>query len=281
MTESSIFENLAQGTIRIESKLRNGAISSGTGFFVKFVEQGDSFVPAIITNKHVVAGAVSGSLRFTLSNKDGGPNHDRQHLFEIDNFQKPWINHPDPNIDLCAMPINVFVDEMAKNGIKPFITFLELNLIPSASDIAEMAGFENILMVGYPNGLWDSKHNQPIFRAGVIASHYKFDWNGKPEFVIDAACFPGSSGSPVFIIDAGQVYTRKGLNLGSSRIKFLGVLYAGPVLSADGSVKIVPTPTLDTVQTQTNIPINLGYVIKAEKLRDFEEIFRMELKKLN
>jgi hypothetical protein len=280
MAELSIFESLSLGTIRIECTLKDGARSSGTGFFVKFVEQGDTFVPAIVTNKHVVAGSETGFLHFTLSGEGGRPNHDSHHIFEIADFQKPWLGHPDPDIDLCAMPINVFVNELGKKGIKPFITFLDFNLIPTESDIAEMTGFEKIVMVGYPNGLWDMKYNQPVFRSGVLASHYKFDWNGKQEFVVDAACVPGSSGSPVLIVDLGQVYTRKGLNIGASRIKFLGVLYAGPVLSADGSIEIAPAPTLDTIQTRTNIPINLGYVIKAKKVRDFEEIFKKELGKL-
>jgi len=59
--------------------------------------------------------------------------------------------------------------------------------------------------------LWDAEHNQPVFRSGVLASHYKFDWNGRPEFVIDAACVPGSSGSPVLLVDIGQVFTKKAL----------------------------------------------------------------------
>lgn len=60
MVEMSIFETLSLSTIRIECKLRNGAVSSGTGFFVKFVNQEGAFVPAIVTNKHVVMGAETG-----------------------------------------------------------------------------------------------------------------------------------------------------------------------------------------------------------------------------
>lgn len=134
-------------------------------------------------------------------------------------------------------------------------------------------------MVGYPNGLWDMKHNQPIFRSGSLASHYKFDWNGKPEFIIDAACIPGSSGSPILLVDIGQVFTKKGFNIGVSRIKFLGVLYAGPLLSVNDSIEITPAATLDTVQSRTLISINLDYAIKAKKVQEFENIFKHELGK--
>lgn len=279
MNELSIFEKLSLSTIRIECELGNGRVSTGTGLFFKFVNQGDTFVPAIVTNKHVVGGAQRGHLCFTLSDKDGNPTHDHHHNFEIIDFQKPWLNHPDPAVDLCVLPISSFVTEMEKKGVKPYITFLDFSILPTTRDIEEMAGLERILMVGYPNGLWDAKHNQPVFRSGVLASHYKFDWNGRPEFVIDAACVPGSSGSPVLLVDIGQVFTKNGLNIGSSRLKLLGVLYAGPVLSADGSIAIVPVPIVDTIHTYTDIPINLGYVIKAKKLLEFDTVFKEELKK--
>lgn len=281
MNNLSIFENLSLSTVRIECKNSEGQVSAGTGFFMKFLEKENSYVPAIITNKHVVKGAKVGSIYFSLSDGQGQPLYSRHHRFEIIDFAEPWLDHPDPTIDLCAMPINILVDKMLQNGLKPFITFIEFSIFPSKDDIEEMAGMERVVMVGYPNGLWDSKHNQPVFRSGVLASHYKFDWNGKPEFLIDAACVPGSSGSPVLIADIGQVYSKKGLNIGSSRIKFLGVLYAGPVLTADGSIEVMPGPVNHDIRAKTQIPINLGYVIKAKELRAFEEVFTNELSSTN
>jgi V8-like Glu-specific endopeptidase len=275
----SIFEKLGLCTVRIECMLEDGGTSTGTGFYVKFCHTGSFFVPAIVTNKHVIQGSKNGKILFTLSEiNENYPAYGITHAHEITDFEHAWRSHPDPEIDLCAMPIFVFVESMNKKGINPFIQYLELSLLPTTDDIENMAGMEKIVMVGYPNGLWDSQHNQPIFRSGVLASHYKFDWNGKPEFIIDAACFPGSSGSPIFIIDIGQVYYRKGLSIGPSRLKFLGVLYAGPIMSADGTIVIETTPTSDTISTRTNIQINLGYAIKGLKILDFNKIFEDELK---
>lgn len=276
MQELSIFEKLGLCTIRIECELDNGAISTGTGFFVKLGENGNNFIPTIVTNKHVVRGAKKGTLFFTLS--DGNvPAYGKYHRFNISEFESAWRMHPDPEIDLCALPINVLVKAMNDNGLKPWIEFLDKSLIPTQADIDDMAGMEKVVMVGYPNGLWDAKHNQPIFRSGILASHYKFDWNGKSEFVIDAACFPGSSGSPVLIMDIGQVYTKKGTNIGSSRIKFLGILYAGPMMTTEGKIEIRPTPTNTGITARTNIPINLGYVIKSSNLYDLEKVFETEI----
>ena len=91
------------------------------------------------------------------------------------------------------------------------------------------------------------------------------------EFVIDAACFPGSSGSPVFLYN-NRSYRDKvnhGIVLGS-RLYFLGILYGGPsslIRSkiATGGV----TPISKSIEMTTNIPNNLGYVIKAEIMNDF------------
>ncbi len=44
-------------------------------------------------------------------------------------------------------------------------------------------------MIGYPNGIWDEANNMPIIRRGITATHPNFNYNGKPEFMIDAACF--------------------------------------------------------------------------------------------
>ena len=279
MGELSIFEIFGLCTVRIECTLEDGATSTGTGFFVKFCDKGNSFIPAIVTNKHVIQGAKKGKILFTLSEMNKNyPAYGITHAHEITDFEQAWRSHPDPEIDLCAMPISVFVKSMKKRGIKPFIEPVGLSLLPTPDDIEDMAGMEKIIMVGYPNGLWDAQHNQPIFRSGVLASHYKFDWNGKPEFVIDAACFPGSSGSPIFIVDIGQVYSKKGFAIGPSRLKFLGILHAGPVMSADGSIVIEPAPTSDKISARTDIMINLGYAIKGSKLLDFNKIFEDELK---
>jgi V8-like Glu-specific endopeptidase len=280
MSNLSIFEKIALATIRIECVLSDGAISTGTGFFMKFYEHDNgNFVPAIVTNKHVIEGSVRGKIFFTLSERmKSYPAYGFTYKYEITEFENAWRMHPNDDIDLCAMPIEIFVSDMQRQGIIPFIQFLDLSLLPSDDDIESMIGSEKVTMIGYPNGLWDSKNNQPIFRSGIVASHYKFDWNEKSEFVIDAACVPGSSGSPVLLIDIGQVNSKKGLNIGSSRIKFLGILYAGPMMAADGTIEIQTIPTTNQIKTRTKIPINLGYVIKSSNLLIFNEIFKNELK---
>lgn len=262
-------EQLAHSTVRIECSLSDGRKSTGTGFFFALLENDEQHVPVIVTNKHVVAGAVEGNFLLTLKDKDGNPNVGNVQRFELDQFEQRWVPHPNPEVDLCVMPIAPLVEE----GPGFFYVSLNKALVPTEEDVADMIGLERIVMVGYPNGLWDEVNNLPIFRNGVLATDYKYDWNGKPQFVIDAACFPGSSGSPVIQFEIGQYFTRGNLQIGGSRIKFLGILYAGPQHTVEGDIVIVDVPTQQLPKSYAGIPNNLGLVIKSHELDVFHEMF--------
>mgnify|MGYP003291781313 CR=1 FL=1 len=68
---------------------------------------------------------------------------------------------------------------------------------------------------------YDKKNNLPLVRTGTIASHPRKDFNGLPQFVIDAQVFPGSSGSPVFI---DMTFERFKNNLRKEIIQKLGAM---------------------------------------------------------
>lgn len=268
-------EQLAHSTVRIECQLANGLTGTGTGFFFRFAESEGIHVPAIVTNKHVISGARKGQFLMTLGDANGEPLQQTHHSFLFDNFEQMWIPHPDKEIDLCAMPIAPILEAAKKESKQLFYIALDKSLIPSKAEYDDMVLMEEITMVGYPNGIWDQVNNMPILRRGITATHPNLDWNGKPEFLIDAACFPGSSGSPVFLYNqVGYATKSGGMTIGPGRLKLLGILYAGPQHTVSGEIKIVTIPTQNVPVAISSIPNNLGLVIKAAKLEDFEQLFQ-------
>lgn len=266
-------EHFSHSTIRIECTLINGSISTGTGFFYSLNIKDGKHIPVIVTNKHVVKDASLCRFFLTLENAEGNPDVGNFANFEMNNFEARWLPHPDPSVDLCIMPLGPLLSNFENDERKVYYAPLDNEYIPTESEVDNMIGLEKIIMIGYPNGLWDEKNNLPIFRNGVLASNYKVDWNGKKEFLIDAACFPGSSGSPVFLFDLGG-YPTKGCVVMETRIKLLGVLYAGPQHTVQGDVVTVPVATQSRDITIAGIPNNIGIIIKSERLLDFEDLIK-------
>lgn len=268
----SISEQLAYSTVRIEVEYSDKKTGSGTGFFFKLLDKGDSHIPVIVTNKHVVKNTIKGRFVLTLKDNNGVPIDKLHKTIEMNNFENRWIQHPDSLIDLCIMPIAPLLAEANKMGINFFYIALDKSLIPSDKEMLEYNYVEDILMVGYPIGISDQYNNLPVFRRGITATHPGNDYENKQEFMIDAACFPGSSGSPVILYNVPYYTDKKGNTIFQKRVKLLGILYAGPQYTAEGSIVIKNVPTNNIPVVMSQIPTNLGLVIKSSKILDFEPI---------
>ncbi len=276
----SISEQLAYSTVRIECEKVDGGISTGSGFFFNFLRKGNGkHVPAIVTNKHVVRGAVRGKFYFTRKGEDSRPIDNSHFFVSLDKFETRWLIHPDSGTDLCILPVAPIVRAAEKQNEQLFYIAADDKILLSDAEMSELTALEEVVMIGYPNGIWDSVNNQPVFRKGITATHPAKDFKGKTEFMIDAACFPGSSGSPVFLLNEGGYRTRKGVHMGASRVKLLGILYAGPQFTATGDVRVVEVPTVQQAISITTIPNNLGFVIKAKRLLDFNPILEALVQK--
>lgn len=271
----TITEQLAYSTVRIECEKSSGEKSTGSGYFFRFKNDSEtkSYIPVVITNKHVIQNADKGRLIFTIAQQNK-PVDTKHFKFAINNFESFWIKHPSDEVDLCAMPIAPFIDAAKARGTDLFYIPLTTDLIPSKAVLDDLSAMEDIVMVGYPNGIWDQVNNKPIYRKGVTATHPCIDYNGKKEFMIDAACFPGSSGSPVFILNENGYTDKKGTtHLGAKRIIFMGTLFAGPQHIATGEIRIIQVPTVQTPVSLSSIPNNLGVVIKSERILELEKLF--------
>lgn len=264
-------DQLMMSVVRIEATLGDGSKSTGSGFAYSFAQREDGmYVPAIVTNKHVVEGAKSVSLPISVADNDGNPTG----TFEVITYalQNNVIMHPDSEVDLCAILAGPIYQYFQKKDLQPLLFRLDKNIAATDATFSELLPLEEVTMVGYPNGIWDSDNNGSIARRGIIATTPENDYLGKKQFVVDMACFPGSSGSPVYLANVGSYADRNGnLNMGT-RIKLLGILYAGPQHTASGEIVLAPVPTQNKPMSLTSMPNNLGYVIKASELDALESI---------
>lgn len=269
----SLSELVTLSTVRIEVVLANGMAASGTGFFYNFLQDKDGRgILAIVTNKHVIRGAVRGEIHLNRADANGNYVLGSFESVLIEDCEKKWVPHPADDVDLAILLIGPFLNEQQKDGKRFCYMALNDGLIPTDADKQELTAIEDITMVGYPDGIWDDKNNRPIVRRGITATQLTLDYRGKPEFLIDAACFPGSSGSPVYLLNQGSYATRSGtINMGT-RFKFVGVLSSGPQHLAVGEIQSVPMA--NRTISVSMIPNNLGIVIKSERLREFEPLLK-------
>lgn len=267
-----LIDQLMMNVVRITAIRGDGNTSVGSGFAYELAKQEDGrFVPAIVTNKHVVEGAQSVTLPIGVADKDGNSIGTYEKItYAL--TDKDVIMHPDPEVDLCAIVATPIYQYFGKKQLEPYLFRLDKDTAATDATFEDLLPLTEVTMIGYPNGIWDYINNGALARRGYIATNPENDYLGKKEFVVDMACFNGSSGSPVYLANFGAHATRNGNVHFGPNVKLLGVLYAGPQHTVNGEIVLEPIATQSKAISRTSIPNNLGFVIKASELAAFEPI---------
>ncbi len=136
----------------------------------------------------------------------------------------------------------------------------------------EFDAVEDIYLVGYLRGIFDTINNLPLVRQGITASSVKELFEGNNLFMIDSACFPGSSGSPVIWYKEGTVeeHLRIGM-VPKYRYKLVGILFAGPQYTVEGIIRKANIPDEWDEIVRMPIPMNLGYCVNANEINLLKE----------
>jgi len=264
MEIQTLAEQLFFTTVRIETSSPVG-IGTGTAFVFSY-EWDDKTALFLVTNKHVVAKATSGRFFFTLS--DGTqPLVGQRFDIQIDNFELRWHGHPRGDIDIAVMPLVPILQEIEKTGKRVFYKSISHTLIPTPKQLNDLDAIEEILFIGYPNGIFDTKNLMPIARRGTTATPVQIDYNGAPIFLVDASVFPGSSGSPVLICNSGGYASKSGFVIGT-RVFFLGVIAQVAIREEFGKIEFVSIPTAQIPIVKTQQMIDLGVVYKSSTVID-------------
>lgn len=119
------------------------------------------------------------------------------------------------------MPLGPVLEHTQQQGRQAFFKSMPHTLLPSEAQLSELDALEEVVFVGYPNGMFEAKKLMPILRRGTTATAPQLDYEGSKAFLADASVFPGSSGRLVLIRNQGSYSTKQRIVIGT-RVLFLG-----------------------------------------------------------
>lgn len=224
-------------TVKIQGETEEGSTASGTGFFYSFNSSGtDRTFNALITCRHVLKDMSEANLLMhlgTYRQSDKNIAMQNAEWRKILNLQESVIYHPDKDVDLCGIPLELLkVGGKSGEALNPIIITIPDSMAFPDEKLMELTPIEEVFIIGFPAGLTDSKTGLPVIRKGITAYHPGIDFNGKSLGLLDVTSYPGSSGSPVLIFNQGSYPTQNGIAIGSRGI-FLGILIGHSLGSND------------------------------------------------
>lgn len=271
-----IADQLLYTTTRLEGIKNNKLVSTGTGFYYADFDTQRLF---LVTNKHVIENTDYIDMTILKKNQKNEPL-----LGEIVKIRIPtkeFCGHYIQNIDITVANISYFMTLTVEEQGDLFYIPLEKGTLPTKEEKNTIfKAIENVVFVGYPNGLWDRKNGLPILRKGITASPCLIDFDGEKKFLIDASVFPGSSGSPVFLYSDGTYTDKFGNTKRGSLSFFLGVVAAVYHRQETGEIVNKPIQTSNEKMAVVNQMIDLGIVYKAETVLEAIENYHIVNKTL-
>jgi hypothetical protein len=275
-------------TVRIETTgvSASGSFQQGcaTGFLLELPVTTDSTKVVVVTNKHVLDEAQTITLHFQRSCTDeaDAPSGEVYSYQMRGDFRQEWMSPLSDDIDLCCLDIENIKCQAQTEGKPILVSSIKAAHFCSHGDLQDfISPIQEIFVYGYPTGLWDTYNNLPVIRRGTFASHPAKDFCGEPSGLLDLACFPGSSGSPVFILSDGASHSTKNGSVYTGRqlAIFVGVIAKSALMNPDGRIDFSSLPVQhQRVRDKGMLAIHIAYYIKAaEVIKLFEAAFDLSL----
>ena len=219
MNINDLSTQLLYTTVPVWGIMKDHSQVSGTGFIFSLQDENDSSktIPLLITNFHVLKDIEHGMFEL-CTQKDGIPQKEKgiRISFDASTIQNNKLGE----LDLVAIPIAATLNAITDNV---FYKSISQDIIPDAKQRDSFSALEEITFIGYPSGLYDSYNKTSIIRRGITATPLWNNYQNTPTFLIDANVFPGSSGSPIFVLNQGSYATTNGITIGS-RLFFVGIV---------------------------------------------------------
>jgi S1-C subfamily serine protease len=179
-------------TVEVEQPLAGGRHMIGTGFLVDDPAPDGRPRTVLVTAAHVLnkMPGAQANIGYRIQGKDGAWRYDPKPLTIRAGDAPLWTRSPDH--DIAAIEVTA-PPEFARAAI-PLAWLADGNAFARPA----IGPGDEMLVLGYPQGLSANSAGFPILRAGRIASPID-SAEVSPTFLLDFRVFPGNSGGPVFM----------------------------------------------------------------------------------
>ncbi len=185
--------DLMSATVQLEQPFGNGTRTVATGFLVSDPTPDGRPRVVLVTADHVFEGMTGdeATIGYRIQGRDGSWSFAPQR-FPIRAAGKPlWTRNP--SRDVAAIVISA-PPAFAKAAIP-------LAWLASDDTLAkyQLSPGEEMMTLGFPQGLSANPAGFPILRSGRVASYPLGPSTAYPTFLLDFRVFPGNSGGPVWL----------------------------------------------------------------------------------
>lgn len=198
LTVPEMAVDLMSATVQLEAPLPDGSMTVATGFLVNDPTPDGRPRVVLVTANHVFAGMPGdqAQIGYRVKGSDGAWTFAPQPL-PIRAHGKPlWRKNANRDVAVIAITAPL---EFAKAAI-PLAWIADDNSLTQSA----LAPGEEMMTLGYPQGLSANPAGFPILRTGRIASFPVGPSSMSPTFLLDFPAFPGNSGGPVWLEGAGE-----------------------------------------------------------------------------
>ena len=262
-------------TIRVENEWGKG----GTGFLViRKIDQKQGKV-FLVTNKHVIHPTPQGrekatflTLFLNVREKEGMVFGKSFQVPLAEDDHKLWREHSEPNVDVLAVNVTSLIN--SQPNIENRGAEYSLFATPRILREEDITAGEEVLILGYPLGLFHPRIHSPLVRQGIVASrigeriHLRLrSPSGEtrrveiPGFLVDAAIVPGSSGSPVVLKPVVGRKVKGRIDMETAIPYLLGIVSAAE------------TASIRMEEYSFSVLAGLGIVFDAQTIRETIEQF--------
>ena len=186
-----------QATVQVEQALPSGSHIIGTGFLINDPTADGKPRTVLVTANHVLTRMTGpqAHIGYRVQGKDGEWRYDPRPIVIRAGKTELWTHNP--TRDVAAIVVKA-PPEFAKAAIP-------LDWLAGGDTFAkyDIGPGDEMMVLGYPQGLSADSAGFPILRAGRVASPVVSP-SSSPTFLLDFRVFPGNSGGPVFISEVDR-----------------------------------------------------------------------------